>query len=451
VYVNSGVVNPEFDTDLVSTVPLSAGQTATLTVVVRFSSNGGAVSCQWYKAESIDDKGTAINGATGFSYTVSGTVAATSFYYVRVTNASGGIVKSNVAKVVISSTSADIVVGGANGVKVGDLPAIITYMLGSNTSLEYTVTFTEALDNPLFIGDKTFPGTGKVTIKADVPLTTGIHITRSNVVLDGLRILITDSTKVLKGSNSDFCAVLVSKQYEAYNNGVPTSPVVSSDPDENEIPTTWDDFNKFSPGKTINNVEIVDCNISFVVNITSNIHAIYVDPRTTGRTASNRVKIKNTVVNTSGNATNNYAFCFFGNYADLSGNVFTSTSAFGVLAVNCNFDLTYGGSDATISFAGNQFNAPKGKSLAMVIANSWMDIEDDPDGKLKAPIRSEDFDSTEFESDDYYKTLPPQYQKLIKDLFVQAPSTDERSVMLMDCSDSNIENYIKKGNDYEKQ
>jgi hypothetical protein len=440
-YVNSGAVNPEFDTDLDSTISLAAGQTTNLMVVVKSNSYGGAVSYQWYKAESSSDKGTAILGANTFSYTVSAT--ATAFYYVRVTNASGGVSKSNYAKVVVGSNSTDIVVGGSSGVHVEVLPDIISYMLGGNNSLDYTVTFAEPLEKPLFISDKTFPGTGKVTIKATVPLTAGIHITRSNVVLDGLKILITSHGKVPR-LNSDFCAILISKRYgmEAY------MPMVPVNPEKPETISAWDDYSKFSPGKTINNVEIVDCNIFFVVTANSaQMNAIYVDPITSGRTTANRVKIKNTVVNVSGNSLYP-AYCFFGNYADLSDNTFTSTSIHGVLAVYSIFDLAYGGSDATVSFTKNQFNASKGNRLAMIAANAWEDFGgDNADYTAHIVKIKPGFGTGAYE----YKDLPAQYQKLIKDLFAQAPSTDGRYVTLLDISEyPNSEDYIKNGDNFDK-
>jgi hypothetical protein len=367
---------------------------------------------------------------------VSASGSAAAFYYVRVTNASGGFKKSNVAKVVVASKSTEIVVGSGSGeVHIELLPDIISYMLGSNASLDYTVIFAEPLEKPLFISNKTFPGTGKLTIKASEPLTTGIHITRSNVVLSGLKIFITD--KNVPKIDGNLCVILISKRFEeGYMAMVPDNP------EEPDTPTNWNEYSEFSPGKTINNVEIVNCNINFVDSTnTVPIHAIYVDPYTTGRTTANRAKIKNTVVNAFGNVDFD-AYCFFGNCADLSDNTISSTS--GVLAVNCIFGLAYGGSDATISFTRNQFNTSKNNELATVLVNVW---DDNPEYDERVErIREAGFD------DDYeYETLPTQYKKLIKDVFAQAPSTEGRYVTLRDrTTKPNIEVYIKKGDDFEK-
>jgi hypothetical protein len=437
-YVNNSSVEPEFETDLDSAVSLSAGQTKALTVAVKPDSNGGAVSYQWYRAESDSDKGTAITGAAASSYTVTASASAAAFYYVRVTNDSGGFKKSNVAKVVVASNSAEIVVGSGSGeVHIGLLPDIINYMLGSNASLDYTVTFAEPLDKPLFISNKTFPGTGKLTIKASEPLTTGIHITRSNVVLNGLKIFITNDKDVPK-IDDNLCAILISKRYEKEGYMVPGNP------EEPDTPKNWKEYSEFSPGKTINNVEIVNCNINFVDSAnTVPIHAIYVDPYTAGRTTANRVKIKNTVVNAFGNVDHD-AYCFYGNNADLSDNTFTSTR--GVLAVHCIFDLVYGGSDAAISFARNQFNTSKDNELALVIANAWNDIGSEYDVHRKK-IRETGFGEFDYK----YETLPLQYQKLIKDVFAQAPSTEDRYVTLRDRTSTLFEQYIKKGDGFEKK
>jgi hypothetical protein len=371
---------------------------------------------------------------------VSASGSAAAFYYVRVTNASGGFKKSNVAKVVVASKNTEIVVGSGSGeVHIGLLPDIISYMLGSNASLDYTVIFAEPLEKPLFISNKTFPGTGKLTIKASEPFTTGIHITRSNVVLSDLKIFITDHDNNVPKIDGNLCAVLISKRFEKGYMGM-----VPGDPEEPDTPTNWDEYSGFSPGKTINNVEIVNCNINFVDSANEvPIHAIFVDPYTTGRTSANRVKIKNTVVNAFGNVDSDaYSYCFFGNCADLSDNTFTSTS--GVLAVYCIFGLAYGGSDATISLTRNQFNTSKNKELATVFVNAWDNIPEYD--QLVERIREADFD------DDYeYETLLTQYKKLIKDVFAQSPSTEGRYVTLRDrTTKPNIEVYIKKGDDFEK-
>jgi hypothetical protein len=460
-YVNFTAINPVLDTDLDNSVTLAVGQTRSLAVIVKPGS-GGTPSYQWYKAGSTNDPGTPIQGANGVSYTVSGTAPATAFYYVMVTNASGGFKTSNVVRVQVGS--AINIVAGGSGTPLPSLPDVIRAMFGSTPEMPYTVTFAEDPQKMLFISDTTFPGTGKVTINATVPLTKGIHITRSNVELNGLNILITD-TKGNPLIGNDCCAVLISKRYANYI-GADDMAFGTLDEPDYEIKTNmvywlWKDYNDFSPKKTINNVEIVNCNISFVVSGNAYfIDGIFVDSYTSGRETANRVKIKNTVVNTAGNI-NAGAYCFYGNNADLSDNIFTSTNRFGVVGIHCIFDLFYAGSKDTISFTNNQLNASKFNRLALLTANAWWYDKNDEDNSVKDyNSRIVTIGNTSFGKRDPDKSnfsdLQPRYQKLIKDLFAQAPITDERYVTLVDesingennASPENFEDYIKDGDTY---
>ena len=466
----SDAVEPEFETNLDGSNPIavSVGQATTLTVAIKSNSDGGAVSYQWYKADSASatDTGTAISGATSASYTVTGTVASTIFYYVMVTNASGGVKNSNKARVVVGS-GINISIGGGSGVGISALTDVINAMLGNNKEMPYTVTFNDDLPKSLFISDKTFPGTGKVTIKAAVPLTKGIHITRSDVELNGLKLLITttatDSTPKIYGAN---CAVLISKRYANDSDLIIITPPGNNNTIKTDPPyaiTTLEEYNKFSPNNTINNVEIVDCNISFVVtNNNSAIYGIYVEPRTAGRKADTRVKIKNTTVYTAGYS--GYSSnCFFGSIADLSGNTFTTTGKNGVLNVYCIFGLAYSGSSANISFTNNnnKFNAPSGGRLALVTANAWHDMEGLGTSSYlyqKKPIMHTGNVSFGNVSATY-ASLSADYRNMIADLLAQAPNSIDRRVTLWDVSlvaspndsttvddtNSTYEDYIKEG------
>jgi len=269
--------------------------------------------------------------------------------------------------------------------------------------------------------------------------------------LNGLNILITDTGKnptieTLKSVNAT-CAVLISKRYNLFAE----ADTVTGSSEKSDILIdkttgwTWKNYNDFA-SKTINEKEA--------------IYGIYIDPHTAGRTKDTRVKIRNNVIYIVGKQGDDYsAKCFFGSVADLSDNTFTTAGVKGVLDIYCIF----GFNPDVFSFTRNIFNAPANGRLALVTVNAWHNITGNGtngyDG-LKKQIKHDatpiqDFGGTNAE----FKTLPAGYQKLVKDLFAQAPITDSRYVTLWDVSysvnngnfsstNNKTENYEKKGDDY---
>jgi hypothetical protein len=89
--------------------PVTQGEQATLTVTA-FTSDGGTLSYQWYKATSASSTagGTLISGATGARYTAPTDTTGPTYYYVIVTNTKSGsnpaTATSRVATVTVSGT-----------------------------------------------------------------------------------------------------------------------------------------------------------------------------------------------------------------------------------------------------------------------------------------------------------------------------------------------------------
>jgi len=435
-------VKPVFDTDLdTSPIKLSVGQAKTLTVSLRTSGETGTHSYQWYKAGQAADAGTPISGATSASYTLPTTFTGTSFYYVRVINASGGVNKSNVAQVVVALANTEIVVGGSGGVSLTALTDVITYMISNDASMNYTVTFAQDLAYPLFISKDTFPGTGEVTIKASVPLTRGIHITRSGVKLDGLKIKIQSvSETVPKYQDGCYCAVMISGRYKEY------TAVNASLSDEPGPVQSLEEYNK---AETINNVEIVNCDITFIGATTDMpMLGICADPYTVGRPAlADRVKITNTevYVNNSGSKTGR---CFMGNNAVLTGNTFTSTKD--VLDIEFLFPMA-----DTITLTGNKFTTDgdsrdedknKGRVAIIPINASFADYSNDPrfNGDIEPQWLSQtcqNYGTIDHKFDD----LPANYRTFINNLFDQIQNKTNKFILLLDQGMDSGGNYSEEG------
>jgi hypothetical protein len=334
----------------------------------------------------------------------------------------------------------EIVVGGSGSIidTIDALPTAIKIQLGGNLDLPYTVTFaSNILKSTLIITPVTFPGTGKVTVKArpGVTLNKGIHITRSNVELNGLMIEITNIaadptypnfpvTNVpvyYDGSLADDhrdgnpCALMIGNRYGGY----------LGNPNKNISYNPAKDPLEYYSISTINNVAIVDCEITFLSNI--NIKGIVVDPFTTGRTAATRAKITDTKVTINHDDTTTAGWCFFGNNADFSGNTFTTTSSSGVILLDFIFGLTYGGTNDTVSFTGNNIfkniNTKNNTLIAAVSVNEWEDISGTVEGIQYKFGRS----------DHVYDDLVPKYKQIIIDLLSGFNSiVDKKVVVLMD-------------------
>jgi hypothetical protein len=386
----------------------------------------------------------AITGATSASYTPPTTTAGTSFYYVYITNASGGFLKSQIATVTVTQGLTDeIVVGGSSGVQFSVLKDLINYLLGTDKNKDYTVRFAEDLSYPLFISPDTFPGAGRVTIKSDVRLTKGIHITRSNVELKDLKIMITEPNNAPKFEDKNPSAVMVSGRYWEYPLGNSGNKVDA----KSWVPTLADYKELNDNNKTINNVAIDGCDITFIGSADNQvILGICVDPYTVGKTGARRVNIQNCDVDVDNKGTEKKAFCFLGNNAVLSGNTFTST--YRAVQIAFVFELTYGGSSDSISFTGNASNKfITSDATNNIFAMFYASVET-ATGKWD-PSKYEEVYSSSSKSFEF-TDLKPQYKKMIEDLFGQAPSTTGKIVRFVDIAKSPDDaiDYIKDGSTY---
>jgi hypothetical protein len=343
-----------------------------------------------------------------------------------------------------SATQIEIVVGGKEGVQnLNSLPDVIRDKLGGNLSLPYTVTFADAriLTSPLLITPDTFPGTGKATVKSRVELDKGIHITRSNVELNGLKIKIvltvTGISPVLgfpvngvpvyydadtpanDHRDGNPCAILISNRYGGYkgnpNNNNSFTPV-----------RTYFEYDKTSKF-TINNVAIVDCEITFLAH-NSKVKGIIVDLYTTGRTPETRAKITGTTVTINHDFPAKAGYCFVGNNAELSGNTFISTGSSGVICLDFIFGLKYGGTDDTVSLKGNTFENinPNPARIAMVAVNEW---------EQAGSETWERIGGTFGKATHSFGDLPYKYKRLMDDLIDQVSGNkDGKIVALIDYS-----------------
>jgi len=436
----STVVTPEFTTDLdnASTITLTVNETKTLTVAVETSTEGGAVSYQWYKAAQSDDTGTAITGATSASYTVPTSTAGTSFYYVMASNTSGGFRKSKVVQVTVTASPAINIRVGAT--QVTGLPTVIETLLGSNTAQPYTVILTADLASPLFVSPKNFPGTGKLTIKSEVPLTKGIHITRSNVELNGLSIMIVKQGEspgeaVPKYQDGCLCAVMVSDRY--YWDGSKSYDAVPENPKEPVFPQNKAQYENFAT-KTINKVEIVNCRITFLGSTTDKpMLGICVDPYTVGRAAADRVKIKDTEVYVDNNNTSINGRCFMGDFAELSDNIFTSTKD--VL----DFEFLYDKVD-NIIFTKNKFTTTKENGRVAIISinasygnhdTSHFNPETSAPKFIGGTNGSYPAFGSAISSTRLFSAVPANYKTFITNLFDQIQNKEGKFVRMSDFGD----------------
>ena len=103
------VINPEITGDLDADINFSGGTSQPLKVTLK-EDTGGVRSFQWYSVSSQTSyaNGTAISATETYSPTTDGTF----YYYVRITNASGGFARSRIAKVTVkggSTPSGDVV------------------------------------------------------------------------------------------------------------------------------------------------------------------------------------------------------------------------------------------------------------------------------------------------------------------------------------------------------
>ena len=145
---SASVIALAFEKDLAETpftLAVDAASASLLKVTLTASSGSGA-SYQWYRSESNGYAGTAISGATSDSYTPPTAAAGTLYYYVCVTNASGGFLRSKIATVEVKA-------GNSAG---GD----ITNNLGAGGNLVDTAT-----ENKIII-----TGSVKVTGNSKVPV-----------------------------------------------------------------------------------------------------------------------------------------------------------------------------------------------------------------------------------------------------------------------------------------
>lgn len=427
----SSAITPEFETngdlDNTTQITLKIGNSIDLEVTVKATS--GNVSYQWFRGGTPQSNytGTAITGATQKDYTVTATAAGTTNYYVRVAKTSGEFFFSKIVSVVVpaSPASTEIKVGESGRVRIGVLPDVISYMLGNDpdSSVPYTVIFEEDLKNPLFISPDTFPGTGTVTIKATVELTKGIHIARSNVVLEGVNIMVNSLTgdPLPKYEDSSLCGVMVSNRYKAYKDAISEEDIQAKNLAESlaEYDALHND------NKTINNVEINNCTIIINGSSGSKLLGICIDPYTVGTAAANRVKVNSTVVTVANITDGRTGRAFFGNYAVLTGNTFTASKE----AVHISFILKL--EPDTISFANNRFITTNTNSVvAMVDANNWINLSTTERGTKQESIWTE---TNKFGSDEHqYTLLENKYKNLIESLFDQFPNPVGKVLKLVD-------------------
>jgi len=442
---SESVIDPQF------TAAGDLDETVTPLRVTMAADSGGSPSYQWYKGAAGDSYagGTPISGATSESYTPPTATPGTFYYYVYITNASGGFLKSKIATVVVggSSSANEITVGGSNGIRIDVLKDVINYMLTSNKNpkMDYTVRFAVDPKSILVISPANYPGDGKVTIKSDAPLSRGIHITRNNIELNGLRIMITNPDNAPKYEDGNPCAVLISNRYGAYT-GNPNTKT----PNGYYNPVTdYEKYIAFAKEKeSINKVAIVGCSIN-IVSEADVIMGICVDPSTAGRTAENRVKITGAEVYVENRTSNKDAQCFFGNYADFIDNTFTLTTTStnnGVLFISFILGLKAD----TVSFKDNKFINNSASYIARVDVNiashdSWTDGTEE---------KFEQIPGNFGKSNHKFDGFTSKYKTLINDLF-KIPNFEKKYVLLFDWKEDwseyeyNYALYRKEGDKYE--
>ena len=425
---SSDPISPEFDTsgDLDNkAISLTAGQSVPPFTVSAKTNTGGIPYYQWYKSAQNSYTGTAIAGATSASYVVPTTMGGTFYYYVKIGNASGGVLSSKIKEVKVIAT--EIVVGNGSGMTpfYSLKEAIMTLLGNNNTSpAAYTVNFAIDLPYPLLIDKEAFPGTGKLTIKSSAQFTKGIYITRSDVELNGLDIAINNTDNAAKYlSVSEPCAVLISDRYYLASLVTPKPPKPELDSYQNYLKYLSD---------AIKRVSIVDCNIVFRADYPKAIVGVCVDPDTAGRASDTRIKITGTTLNVY-NAGGENALCFYGNNTDFSNNTFTSS---GVVAyIPFLFQLTYGDLSATntVSFSNNKFtsNAVSNKAFEVYVNTAYQGpYWDDCIKELKTIKETCD---TFGEPNHKFGELLSKYRRLIEILFAQIPSPAGKEILMYDC------------------
>jgi hypothetical protein len=431
--------NPVFDAggNLSSTpIILTLGdEPATLRVAAN-ANGGGSLYYQWYKnTENNNTSGTAIIGATNVSYTVLTTTVSSFYYYVKVGNASGGVITSQPQEVRVVDTR--IIVGDGSGMTpFYNLKEAITTLLGTALNMDYTVYFTVDLAYPLFINGEDFPGTGKLTIKSSKQFSKGIYITRSNVELYELDISIRDIDHAAKYTINEPCAVLISDRYYLASQHTPTTPSVDTYPGY----ITYE-------SSAIKGVSIEKCKIDFSGIFNVVITGICVDPYTAGRTTGpldTRVRIKDTtvIVNNVPPPEGAGAQCFMGNNTDFIENKFTSS---GIVAfIRFLFSLTYGDrSDTnTVSFSNNKFTSSAVDNLVFKVhVNAAARYDQNyPDYRsyCNAPVVEGIIETCQTYGKEGHKfgELASNYRRLIEILFAQIyPGPDGKKILVDDCWD----------------
>jgi len=423
---------------------LITGQSAAIALTVTAKNKaGGTISYQWYCGEEDEYTGEKISGATKNTYTLPMNEPGTFYYYATASNNTGGTIKSKIAKVVVNTN--EIIVGGSSGIPITDLKETIASLLKTDPTVPYNVTFAEDLETPMLISQDVFGGTGRLTVKAIKTLTWGIHVTRSNTELNGIKMDISNIDNVPLYEAGERCAVLISKRYGAYYT-YPGNAVYTNDVKNYTKYVSFDT-------NTIKNVAVVNCNIKFEAESSAKtMLGICVDPYTVGRKEADRVKITNNIVyvNNSSSEKASKAFgtskagrCFMGDNADLSGNKFTSTKD--VLDIEFLFPITYAIApkipSSTITFKNNQFittnSYDKFDNLVALITVNAGPTDDKLGFKEHQKLISSEVES--FGTTTHKFTELKEYQQaLVKDLFTQIPDDVNKRIRLHDQStDSN--------------
>jgi hypothetical protein len=187
----SGVINPEFSVNLSDAeIPLALNSSVStpLSVILKDDS-GGSRSYQWFSGTS-SGSGTAIANATGTSHTPLTTQQGTVYYYVCITNTSGGLAKSNSAKVTVTGVTSNPPPGSL-GIDGGD-----TFSNSGNTTLifgkavvngNYQISNTvRVMGTPGSVGTLTIPSTATVTVNSG-----------GRLIIDGGGALIANGTLVV--------------------------------------------------------------------------------------------------------------------------------------------------------------------------------------------------------------------------------------------------------------
>jgi len=315
-----------------------------------------------------------------------------------------------------------IIIDGTGSNTLANLPTL-TAPYTSDLSTPYTVKFTSAPGQILYIDDTNFKGTGRasgagiVTIESSVTFNYGIIIQRSNVTLKGVTINITNEGNaphyLSSAASGDPAAVLISDRYV----GAATNPVLD-DMDYQNYENT-----DLTLDKTIKGVVIDGCTITINLPSASRpVNGIVSDIYTAGRTASTGVRIigttnKTTVTATRG--TNGTAYCYQGGACKLDNVEFTSSTIAAMFVFPYKFD------GSIVSISGNTF---KGGDVAVRIdVNNW----EKGDTSKYELILGSDITTKGFGKEDHdYSDLDNKYKTLIEALFSQI--TTAKKVRLVD-------------------